>query len=286
MARISIQHALDELNLTQVEDIELSLFIKAVEARFGYDFKNYQKASLKRRVQALVVSQELNVISELLPKILYEEGFLEEIIAKISVGVTELFRDPWSYDAIKNHVFAYLESYPSLKIWHAGCSTGEEAFSLAILLQEAELMNKTTVYATDFNEATLNIAKSGVLNTKISKEDVTNYQQAGGKHSLVDYFTSAYGHSKLEQGLLNNINFKLHNLVHDEVFCQANVVMCRNVTIYFNRKLQAKVLQLLSDSVCRGGFLILGPKESIIATPIEKLFKVIDQKAKIFQKIV
>lgn len=284
-APISKEVRVEKSNSTR-EELELLLFVKTVNDYFGYNFSQYQMASFKRRILALVETEKLSYISELIPKILYEERYLETVISKISIGVTELFRDPWTYSSMKKCIFPYIDSFPSIRVWHAGCSTGEEVYSLAIFLKEAGLLSKTIVHASDFNASSIKIASSGVLHKKLSKEDVKNYQEAGGEASLVDYFTTSYGHSKINRELAECLNFEQHNLVHDGLYTDSHLVLCRNVLIYFNRELRNKVLQLLSESLCRGGFLVLGSKESLIASPIEKNFKVIDQKSNIFQKLI
>jgi len=273
------------MNHAQYEDIELSLFVKAMFEVYGYDFSQYQTASLKRRVLRLVSSLNLSCISELLPKLFYQEDFLSLALTKLSVGVTELFRDPSSYASLIKHVFPILKTYPSCRVWDAGCSTGEEAFSLGILLEEFGLLQHGTIYATDLSQASIDTALSGVLKNPLTKKDVLNYQQSDGNASLADYFITRYSSSKLIRELLSKIDFEQHNLVHDTVFCEVHLVVCRNVLIYFNIDLQNKVLQLLSNSLIRGGFLMIGPKESLVGSPIASLFHEIDGPAKIYQKI-
>lgn len=286
MQQMDVQRKLDEPSVVAREDMELSLFVIAMKDYFGYDFSNYQKSSLKRRVFSLVDYLHLSHISELIPKIFHDDGFLETVIFKLSVGVTELFRDPWVYAALNDQVLPTLKTWPNLRVWHAGCSTGEEVYSLAITLKEANLLSNATLFATDFNTESLKSAKSGILKNIITKEYVENYQQSGGSCSLVDYFTSSYGSSKLNRELLAKMNFEQHNLAHDGVFISVQLVLCRNVLIYFNTELQNKALCLLSDSLVRGGFLVLGTKESLMGSAIEKQFKVIDRRASIYQKLV
>lgn len=279
----------DHLSFPDIEDLELALFIKVLYQYGGIDFSQYQQASFKRRVIFILNHFSLNHISELIPKVLHDNGFLELILSELSIGVTELFRDPWVFDTLREKVFPSLNhsaenKSPNLCVWNAGCATGEEVYSLCILLDEARLLKNTTLYATDFNKKFLEIAKSGILLSTLSIQNSHNYHMSGGKTSLINYFTSNYDHSKFDRKLLQQIQFRNHNLVQDNPFCMAQLIVCRNVLIYFNRQLQEEVLQLLDSSLVTGGFLVLGTEESLMTTSLEKVYTLVDTNAKIYKK--
>ena len=267
----------------RLEDIELELFVRALQARYGYDFSQYAPASLKRRVQQLVHAQDAGTISALTGRLLHEPGFLTAVLEGLSVPVSEMFRDPEVFGALREQVFPVLASYPQINIWQAGCAHGQEVYSLAILLEEAGLYERTQIYATDFNESALRHAQEGIYPAKEAQLWSRNYQAAGGSHSLADYYSARYELLKLDRRLRRNVIFANHNLVTDEVFCEAHLVLCRNVLIYFSDPLQDRTLGLFRDSLVRGGFLCLGTRESLDFAPSAADFVPVDAALRIYR---
>jgi chemotaxis protein methyltransferase CheR len=266
-----------------VEDIEIQLFVRAMQLRHGYDFSEYAPASLKRRVQQLVRTHDASSISELNSRLLHEEGFVARVIEGLSVPVSEMFRDPPVFRTLRDKVFPVLASYPEINIWQAGCAHGQEVYSLAILLEEAGLYERSRIYATDFNDAALAIAADGIYATREARDWSRNYIEAGGSHSLSDYYSARYDFIKLDQRLRRNVTFFNHNLVTDEVFCEAHLILCRNVLIYFTNTLQDRTLGLFRDSLVRGGFLCLGTRENIDFSPAAAGFGDVDHALRIYQ---
>ncbi|WP_246058651.1 CheR family methyltransferase [Luteibacter pinisoli] len=266
-----------------VEDIEIQLFVRAMQLRHGYDFSEYAPASLKRRVQQLVRSHATGTISELNRRVLHEEGFVTRVIEGLSVPVSEMFRDPLVFRALRDKVLPVLASYPEINIWQAGCAHGQEVYSLAILLEEAGLYDRTRIYATDFNDAALQMASEGIYATRDARDWSRNYLEAGGLHSFSDYYSARYEFIKLDQRLRRNVTFFNHNLVTDEVFCEAHLILCRNVLIYFNNALQDRTLGLFRDSLVRGGFLCLGTRENVDFSPSAATFGDVDNALRIYQ---
>jgi chemotaxis protein methyltransferase CheR len=266
-----------------VEDIEIQLFVRAMQLRHGYDFSEYAPASLKRRVQQLVRSHATGTISELNRRVLHEEGFVTRVIEGLSVPVSEMFRDPLVFRALRDKVLPVLASYPEINIWQAGCAHGQEVYSLAILLEEAGLYDRTRIYATDFNDAALHMASEGIYATRDARDWSRNYLEAGGLHSFSDYYSARYEFIKLDQRLRRNVTFFNHNLVTDEVFCEAHLILCRNVLIYFNNALQDRTLGLFRDSLVRGGFLCLGTRENVDFSPSAATFGDVDNALRIYQ---
>lgn len=265
-------------------NIELDLLLEAVYRKYGYDFRDYSRAHVKRRLYNRIRQHDLQSFSQLQHLLLYNEHTFQEVLRDLSINVTEMFRDPAFYAKMRTEVIPLLKTYPYLKIWHAGCSTGEEVYSFAILLHEEGLYERSQIYATDFNPDVLETAKRGIYPTARIKEYTLNYQEAGGKDSFSNYYTARYDAVIFDAALKKNIVFAEHNLVTDSVFAEAHLIICRNVLIYFNRSLQNKVLQLFSESLIKGGFLGLGSKENIIFSPIENSYKTIDSEQKIYQK--
>ncbi|MCG8553563.1 MAG: protein-glutamate O-methyltransferase CheR, partial [Desulfobacterales bacterium] len=226
----------------------------------------------------------LETVSELIPRVLHEPLFFKQMLGEMSITVTTMFRDPGLFLYLRDKVLPYLKSYPSLKIWHAGCATGQEAYSLSILLQEENLAKRTVIYATDFNDAALDTAKKGIYDLKDVKDYTKNYQAAGGHRSFSEYYHAEYGAMKLRQCLKAPITFANHNLAIDGVFSETQLIMCRNVLIYFDKKLQDRALNLFHESLAENGFLCLGRRESIICSPLRKKFVALDEKHRVFQK--
>ena len=270
---------------TDIENIEIDLFLEAVFKCYGYDFRHYAKASLKRRIKNLMKKNGYKRINDMTSDILHDRSFFEKVVYDFSITVTEMFRDPLFYHNLREKIIPYLKTYPFIKIWHAGCATGEEVYSLAILLKEEGIYNKTTIFATDFNGNALDTAKQGIYSLKDMQMYTTNYQKAGGKTSFADYYHARYKSAIMSKALSKNVTFANHNLVTDSIFGEMHLILCRNVLIYFNKYLQDNVLKLFNESLIRGGFLALGSKESLQFSCIENDFKPIDKKSKIFQKI-
>jgi chemotaxis protein methyltransferase CheR len=274
------------LNNSELENIEMKLLLDAVYDRYGYDFRDYARASVERRARLFTNKIGLAHLSELIPIILRDESLFQQLVKEFSITVTELFRDPSSYKKIKEKVFPVLRTYPFIKIWHAGCATGEEVYSLAILLKEEGLYDKTTIYATDFNDEALEVAKNGIYSIENMKQCIANYINAGGSDVLSGYYYAKHKSVIFDKSLIKNVLFANHNLVADRVFGEMNMIMCRNVLIYFNKSLQNKVLNLFYDSLVHGGFLCLGNKECLLFSEIEHKFATTDKNEKIFKKLI
>lgn len=248
---------------TNVDDIEIQLLLDAIYQRYGYDFHLYSPASLRRRIMHRLSSTEFNNISDMIPVMLHDQDFFHHFLQDMSITFTEMFRDPSVYRYIREEVIPYLRTYPYIKIWHAGCATGEEVYSMAILLHEAGLLEKCQIYATDFNDYALSEAKEGIYDVKNFKEYKNNYIESGGQKNFEDYYDSKYNVVKIKNFLSKPVTFSSHNLVCDTVFGEMHLIVCRNVMIYFRSELQKRVLQLFLDSLSQRGFLCLGTKESI-----------------------
>ncbi len=266
------------------ENIELELLLQAAFLQYGYDFREYSRAHVKRRVKHQLIQEGLNSISELQNIVLHDSGAFERLIRGLSINVTEMFRNPDFYKSIRQKVIPILKTYPYLKIWHAGCSTGEEVYSFAIMLKEENLLERTQIYATDFNGEVVQQAQKGIFPIRNIKEYTANYQKAGGKESFSDYYHANNELVIFDAHLKKNIVFAEHNLVTDDVFAEVNMIVCRNVLIYFNRNLQNKVLKLFHKGLVTGGFLALGLKESLMFSDEENKYKTVDAKQKIFKK--
>lgn len=272
------------MNPDEIEKIELELFLEAIFQRYGYDFRHYARASAHRRARHILAGSGHKRLSDLIPLLLHDEVFAEKAIYQFSITVTEMFRDPDFYKAVRQTVTPYLQTYPFLKIWVAGCATGEEVYSLAILLKEEGLYDRTTIYATDFNENALKKAAEGIYQLKDVQQHTLNYQKSGGTGSFSDYYHAEYNSAIMDAALKKNITFAHHNLVSDSVFSEVQVVFCRNVLIYFDRSLQNWVLNTLSNSLSRGGFLCLGTKESLEFSSVYDQFKPSNLEERIYQK--
>ena len=273
-------------NNTDIQDIELYLLLQAVHLKYGYDFRNYSKAHLKRRINQRLKLSGLQTISEMQSKILWNKDFYHLFLQDLSINVTEMFRDPWFYSAFREKVIPNLKTYAHVKIWHAGCATGEEVYSLAIILKEEGLLSRTRIYATDFNKNVLETARQGIYSKDNIELYSKNYTNAGGKGSLSDYYTSKYGSVLFDKSLSKNIVFADHNLVTDGVFAEVHLIFCRNVLIYFDKQLQNKVLVLFTESLTKRGYLCLGTKESLKFSDYEDNFSEVDKDMKIYKKKV
>lgn len=265
------------------QSIEIKLLLEAIYLKYGYDFRDYSKAHLKRRILTRMSRSNFSTISEMQHKILNNEEFFHTLLVDLSLNVTEMFRDPQFFLTIRQEIIPILKTYPFIKIWHAGCATGEEVYSMAILLKEEGLLDRCTIYATDFNQIALNKASEGIYSVDRLKLYTDNYYKTDGKASFSDYFTVKYDAAILDKTLKKNIVFSDHNLVTDGIFGEMNMIVCRNVLIYFNRELQNKVFSLFSNSLVPGGILCLGTKESLLFSTIKEHFKLLN-KLNIFKK--
>ena len=270
-------------NRPDVDEVELDLFVRALKLRHGYDFGQYAKASLNRRVQGLVSSLECASIGELTARMLRDDSLLPRIIGGLSVPVSEMFRDPAVFRSLREDVLPVLASYPLINIWQAGCAFGQEVYSLAILLEEEGLYDRAQIYATDFSDVALARAQEGIFPARDARMYTENYMAAGGRHSLADYYFARYEFMKIDERLKRNVTFANHNLVCDGVFCEAHLILCRNVLIYFSNPLQDQVLALFRDSLARGGFLCLGTRENIQFAPTGTEFTPFNAHARIFR---
>jgi len=273
-----------------IENIEIDLLLDAIFQRYGYDFRDYAKASIKRRILSFLamntglINSKRGNISQLIPLILYDEKLFQQLLNYFSVTVTEIFRDPEMFKVLRTKVIPYLKTFPHVKIWHAGCSSGEEVYSMAILLKEEGLYDRTTIYATDFNDEALEDAKRGIYKLDTGKSFTKNYQKSGGKNSFADYYYAKYDAMIIDKSLRKNVTFSNHNLALDGSFGEMHLIICRNVLIYFNKTLQNRIFNLFNESLCDNGFIALGSKESIRFADVEKNFSVFDEKWKIYQK--
>jgi chemotaxis protein methyltransferase CheR len=265
-------------------DIEFRLLIDAIYQSYHYDFRGYAPASLRRRLKAAMLRFECPTLSRLQDRIMHEPAVFPALLDFLTVQVSEMFRDPGYYLALRRDVVPMLRTYPSLKLWVAGCSAGEEAYSLAILLQEENLLSKTLIYATDINPRTLHSAAAGIYDVDRIAGFTANHQKSGGTSSLSDYYTAAYGRAVFDKSLKDHIVFSDHSLATDSVFAEVHLVSCRNVLIYFNRELQDRAVKLFRDSLCRQGFLGIGAKESIRFTSQADAFIDVAREERIFQK--
>ncbi len=264
------------------EELEIELLLLAVYRLSGFDFREYMQSSIHRRVHNRIRLEQLSGITALTEKIIHDEKVLKKLLQDFSINVTEMFRDPHFFETFRREVIPFLRKLPEIRIWHAGCSTGEEAYSMAILMKEEGLESKVKIYATDMNEIVLEKAKQGTIPLSKMQLYTKNYIQSGGKQSFSEYYQTDSHFAYFNKDLLSNIIFAQHNLVTDGSFNEFHVIICRNVLIYFNLDLQAKVLKLFDESLAHGGFLGLGSKEAIRTEmdssfydflPLEKLYR-------------
>jgi chemotaxis protein methyltransferase CheR len=269
--------------LGDVERLELKLLLEAIYVRHGYDFREYAPASLERMVLRAMLALNTPTISALQNAVLHEPNVLARLIRLLTVQVTDLFRDPEHYRILRTQIIPVLRTYPSLKIWIAGCSTGEEVLSLAILLREEGLSARTTLYATDIDSSALQSAKSAVYSIDRIANFTENHRQSGAPSLLSDYYTSDHGAVAFDRSLLDRVVFASHSLATDQVFGEMQLVSCRNVMIYFNQTLQARSLRIFSDALCRKGFLGLGAQESLGSQHLD-MYRDFDPKTRWFRK--
>ena len=271
--------------VAETGEIELSLLLDGVERRYGYDFRDYAPASLKRRVLKCVQDEQVGSISALQERLLRHPDCMARFLHTMSVSTTSMFRDPAFYRAFREKVVPQLRGVPFLRIWVAGCATGEEVYSLAVLLQEEGLYDRARIYATDMVEAVIEEARAGVFPIKKMKEFTRNYQAAGGAKTFSDYYSASHDNAIVTRVLQANLVWAVHNLVTDSSFNEFQVILCRNVMIYFNQDLQSRVHKLFYGSLAVGGFLGLGSRESLTFTPHEESYEPVNGNAKIYRRV-
>jgi len=278
--------ALDTGYDPELERIEIALLLEGIYRNYGFDFRSYAYASIRRRLWKRIEAEGLTTVSALQARVLHEPQLMEKLLLDLSINVTAMFRDPSFYHAFRKHVIPLLRTYPFIRLWHAGCATGEEVYSMAILLQEEGLYERARIYATDINEVVLQRAKEGIFPLDRMQEYTENYIAAGGKRSFSDYYIAKYDGALFSPSLTKNVVFSQHNLVTDRSFSEFNVILCRNVLIYFDKTLQARVLTLFYDSLATFGILALGSKESLRFSPYEECYEQINGPEKIYRKVM
>ena len=270
---------------SDVGAIEVELLLEAIHRRYALDFRSYARGSLKRRLARRMEEERLETLSALQERVLRDPRCMERLLLDLSINVTAMFRDPGFYATFRERVVPMLRTYPFIRVWTAGCSTGEEVYSLAILLEEEGIYERTRIYATDINELVLGRARDGVFPIEKMRHYTDNYIRAGGTRAFSDYYVAGYDGARFRQSLVRNVVFARHNLVSDGSFNEFNVVICRNVMIYFDKSLQAHVHRLFYDSLPSFGVLALGRRESIRFTPCEQLYEEIDGSEKLYRKV-
>jgi chemotaxis protein methyltransferase CheR len=275
----------DEQQKLELEVLEVKLLTEGIFQHYGFDFRDYSLPSLKRRMWKRVYAEGLGTISGLQEKVLHDPSCMERLLLDLSVNTTAMFRDPTFYLAFRKKVVPLLRTYPFVRIWHAGCSTGEEVYSMAILLQEEGLYDRCRIYATDINETVLQRAKEGIFPIATMQENTSNYIAAGGKGTFSQYYTARYDYSIFRPSLRENVVFAQHNLVTDASFNHFNVIFCRNVLIYFNNALQDRVQRLFLQSMEMFGILGLGKKETIRYSAVADCYDDIDVEERLYRRI-
>ena len=270
---------------TGIGDNEVTLLLNDLLDLYGYDFTNYSKASLKRRIANLVTKDKFPSFAEFRYRLRNDDNYLLRFVEQVTVNVTEMFRDPSFYKTLRTSVLPLLASRPVIRIWHAGCSTGEEVYSMAILLQEAGLLHKSLLYATDINPGVLEKLRKGIFPLSQMKQYSENYNLTGSKDTLSRYYTAQYDYAKFDESLSRQMIISTHNLVSDSSFNEFQLIVCRNVLMYFDKVLQNKVLELFNHSLETLGFLALGSKETLRFSVIEKNYKQLENREKIWRKM-
>ncbi len=268
-----------------INDEELDMLLNELASIYGYDFTNYARTSLKRRVNRLLLLDRFPSFAELLFRVKSDEAYLNHFIEEITVNVTEMFRDPSVFKTIREKILPVLGTHPLIRIWHAGCATGEEVYSMAIMLQEANLLHKSLLYATDINPTVIENIERGIFPLSQMKQYSENYIASGGKKDFSSYYTAKYDRAKFDESLKSKMILATHNLVSDRSFNEFQLIFCRNVLIYFDKTLQDKVLTLFDDSLEKLGFLVLGSKENIRFSNIDKKYLQMEPNEKIWRKV-
>jgi chemotaxis protein methyltransferase CheR len=267
------------------EEIEIDLLVAGIYRLYGFDFRQYARSSLRRRIRTAVETEKTGTISALQERLLHDPECFDRVLPRLSVNVSAMFRDPAFFLAFRNHVVPLLRTYPFVRIWQAGCSTGEEAYSVAILLEEEGLYDRCRIYATDINGTVLRTAKAGIYPLEAMQKYTVNYLQAGGKRSFSQYYTASYDHVLFHPALQRNILFTEHNLATDGTFNEFNVILCRNVMIYFNKDLQARVHQLFYDSLVPFGVLGIGSHETLRLTTHEHRYESVADGERLYRRL-
>ena len=281
----AVDQTLEEQRKLDLEGIEIKLLTEGIYQHYGFDFRDYSLPSLKRRIWKRVYAEGLSTVSGLQEKVLHDAGCMERLLLDLSINTTAMFRDPSFYLAFRQKVVPVLRTYPFVRIWHAGCSTGEEVYSMAILLYEEGLYDRCRIYATDINEAVLQRAKEGIFPINTMRENTSNYIAAGGTGTFSEYYVAKYDYAIFRPSLRENVVFAQHNLVTDASFNQFNVIFCRNVLIYFNNALQDRVQKLFLDSLETFGILGLGKKETIKYSSVTDNYEVIDEQERLYRRV-
>ena len=269
----------------ELERIEIRLLLEGIFLRYGFDFRSYAYSSIRRRLWKRIEGLGLSTVSELQQKVLHEPASMETLLLDLSVNVTAMFRDPSFYRAFLSEVVPLLRTYPFIRIWHAGCSTGEEVVSMAILLKEEGLYDRARIYATDINEVVLAKARAGIFPIDRMQEYTENYIRAGGTRSFSEYYTARYDGALFDDSLFERVVFSQHNLVTDRSFAECHVILCRNVLIYFDKDLQNRVHDLFYDSLVMFGVLGLGSKETLRFSRFEECYEQLSRQEKLYRKV-
>jgi chemotaxis protein methyltransferase CheR len=267
-----------------IKGTEIQELLDGIYEKYGYDFRNYSRSHIVRRIDRKLSISDYKNFAELADGVLTDINKFEKMLAEMFVHTTRMFRNPWFYQSFRKKIVPVLRTYPSIRVWNAGCATGEEVYSIAIILKEEGLYDKTIIYATDISDNVLRKAKSGMYPISRMKEYTELYQKSGGKESFPDYYITDKNYAMMEPFLRKNIVFSSHNLTTDEVFAEMNVILCRNVLIYFNNDLQARAIRVFRDSLCLRGFLCLGSKEDIGFSPYSNDFEDFTEKEKIYKR--
>jgi chemotaxis protein methyltransferase CheR len=275
----------DDQEKLDLEQIEIQLLTEGIYRHYGFDFRDYSLPSMRRRIWKRIYAEGLSTVAGLIERVLHDSSCMERLLLDLSINTTAMFRDPTFYLAFRRKVVPVLRTYPYVRIWHAGCSTGEEVYSMAILLQEEGLYDRCRIYATDINEAVLQKAKAGIFPLATMQENTANYIAAGGTGTFSEYYTARYDHAIFRPALRENVVFAQHNLVTDASFNIFNVILCRNVLIYFNNVLQDRVQNLFLDSMEIFGTLALGKKESVRFTAVSDNYEEVDADEKLYRRI-
>lgn len=270
--------------MPDINEIEIRLVLHAIFECYGYDFRQYQQSTIRNRIMQYCRAEGHGSVAEMIPRLLHDKKYFYNLFLNLSVNVTEMFRYPVQYETIRYGAMSALKTYPFINVWHAGCATGEEAYSMAVLLKEEGMLHRAQIYATDINDQSLGIASKGIYSLRDWKTYNKNYHLAGGTRSLSDYYTVKYNRAKVSDELRKRITFSNHNLVSDGVFAEMHLIVCQNVLIYFNRSLQNRVLRLFADSLCHQGFLCLGERETLDFTAVSDQFELVYPKARIYRK--
>ncbi len=268
-----------------LETIETRLLLEAIYQHYGYDFRNYARGSLRRRLWRRAEAEGVKTISGLQERVLHDPSAMEGLLMDLSINVTSMYRDPSFYIAFRQRVVPLLRTYPFIRVWVAGCSTGEEVYSMAILLAEEGLYDRARIYATDINDRVLERAMAGTIPLDRMRSFTQNYMSAGGMGTFSDYYRTSETSADIKPEILSNVVFAQHNLVTDKSFNEFHVILCRNVMIYFNKDLQEQVHDLLRDSLVMFGVLTLGRKESVKFIRHESFYEELDPVEKIYKRI-